>query len=148
MQAIIPTVVNSLFWPAIVLAVLALATLTVFYIGYITGRKDGNIFHKKSKRYTRSILGGLFSEQIAPFLPGFPQDLKASEARFIGKPIDFLIFKGMDEGEISEVVFVEVKTGDSQLSQNERRLKEVINAKKVRWVEYRVNEEVSRLQEV
>jgi predicted Holliday junction resolvase-like endonuclease len=34
----------------------------------------------------------VFSEQVAPFLPDFPEDLKASEARFIGKPVDFLIF--------------------------------------------------------
>src|SRR3989338_1607224 len=69
---------------------------------------------------------GFFSEQVAPFLPNFPKDLKASEARFIGKPIDFLIFKGMDEQNISEVVFVEVKTVKSQLTPNERKLKNTI----------------------
>jgi predicted Holliday junction resolvase-like endonuclease len=52
--------------------------------------------------------------------------LKASEARFIGKPIDFLIFKGMDEPHIDEVVFVEIKTGNSQLSSNERSLRDGI----------------------
>ena len=51
----------------------------------------------------------MFSEQVAPFFANFRKDLKASEARFIGKPIDFLVFKGMDEQNISEVVFVEVK---------------------------------------
>ena len=49
--------------------------------------------------------------------------MKALEARFIGKPIDFLIFKGMDEQHIDEVVFVEIKTGNSQLSSNERSLR-------------------------
>jgi predicted Holliday junction resolvase-like endonuclease len=128
--------------------VLGLAAVTIFYIGYMSGRKDESFFHKKSKKFTRSILGGLFSEQVAPFLSGFPEDLKASEARFVGKPVDFLIFKGMDEGDINEVVFVEVKTGNSQLTPNERKLRDVINAKKVRWVEYRVNGEVSTLKEI
>jgi predicted Holliday junction resolvase-like endonuclease len=66
---------------------------------------------RKSQKLSRSILGGVFSEQVALFLPDFPKDLKASEARFIGKPIDFLIFKGMDDQHISEVVFVEIKSG-------------------------------------
>jgi predicted Holliday junction resolvase-like endonuclease len=148
MESIIHSVLQAVLWPAIAAVVLGLAILATFYMGYVAGRKDGNDSHKKSKKYTRSILGGLFSEQVAPFLSGFPQDLKASEARFVGKPIDFLIFRGMDEGNISEVVFVEIKTGNSQLTLNERRLKDVINAKQVRWVEYRVDEEISKLQEV
>jgi predicted Holliday junction resolvase-like endonuclease len=69
-----------------------------------------------------TVSGGAFSEQVAPFLPDFPKDLKTSEARFIGKPIDFLIFKGMDDQHINEVVFVEIKSGMSQLSNNERTL--------------------------
>ena len=39
-------------------------------------------------------------------LPDLPRDLKASEARFIGNPIDFLIFRGMDDQYIGDVVFV------------------------------------------
>jgi predicted Holliday junction resolvase-like endonuclease len=148
METIIHSAIAALVWPTIIAVVLGLAAVTLFCIGYISGKKDESLSHKKSKKYTRSILGGLFSEQVAPFLSGFPEDLKASEARFVGKPIDFLIFKGMDEGNISEVVFVEVKTGNSQLTPNERKLRDVINAKQVRWVEYRVDYQISTLQEV
>ena len=94
---------------------------------------------------SRSILGGVFSEQVAPFLPDFPKDLKASEARFIGKPIDFLIFKGMDEQHINEVVFVEIKTGNSQLSSNERSLRDAIESKRVRWHEHHVNPDIAAI---
>jgi predicted Holliday junction resolvase-like endonuclease len=87
---------------------------------------------------SRAVLSGQFSEQLAPFLPGFPW--KPTEARFIGKPVDFIIFKGMDEQEISEILFVEVKSGSSQLSQQERKLREAIDAKRVFWREYRVPE--------
>jgi predicted Holliday junction resolvase-like endonuclease len=75
----------------------------------------------------------------------FPKDLKASEARFIGKPIDFLIFKGMDDQHIDEVVFVEIKTGNSHLSSNERSLRDAIEAKRVRWHEYRVDHDIAVL---
>ena len=42
---------------------------------------------------SRQIIGGNFSEQLAPYLPDFPYD--PTEARFIGKPVDFLVFSGI-----------------------------------------------------
>jgi len=133
--------INDLFVFALWLLGLGAILFFAFLFGYLKGKSDSKDIHKRSKKFTRSVLGGLFSEQIAPFLPNFREDLKASEARFIGKPIDFLIFKGMDEQNITEVVFVEVKTGNSSLSINERKLKEVIQSGKVSWYEYRVDKD-------
>ena len=39
----------------------------------------------------------------------------------------------MDEQHINELVFVEIKTGNSQLSSNERSLRGAIEGKRVRW---------------
>ena len=36
----------------------------------------------------------MFAEQLATYLPNFP--FSPTEAKFIGAPIDFLVFKGMD----------------------------------------------------
>ncbi|MBU2616913.1 MAG: hypothetical protein KKB79_02965 [Nanoarchaeota archaeon] len=91
---------------------------------------------------SRAILGGHFSEQLAPYLPNF--NYLPTECKFLGKPVDFLVFKGMDEKNISEVVFVEVKSGKSKLSTQERSLKDAIEKKSVRWEEYRVDEGVTR----
>ena len=53
-----------------------------------------------SVRRSRSVLGGMFAEQLAPYLPNFP--FSPTEAKFIGAPIDFLVFKGMDAQPIEE----------------------------------------------
>lgn len=124
-----------------------LAIGVAFIVGYLQGMNEQSGINKKSQRWRRSILGGMFSEQVAPFLPGFPKDLKASEARFIGKPIDFIFFKGMDDQNISEVVFVEVKSGNSHLSKNESYLRTAILEKRVRWEEYHIPDEVAKLKE-
>ena len=50
----------------------------------------------------------------------------------------------MDDKEINEVVFVEVKSGNSRLSSPEKSLKDTIDKKKVRWVEYRIPEELTK----
>ena len=56
--------------------------------------------------------------------------------------MDFIVFKGSDEKNIEEVVFVEVKSGKSQLNKVEKSLKEAIKNKKVKWEEYRIPEEL------
>ena len=90
---------------------------------------------KTRLKQSRAVLGGLVSEQIAPLLPDFPFD--PGDCRFIGKPVDFIVFKGMNEQDISEVVFLEVKTGVSKsLNQQEKRLKEAIEAGRVSWAQY------------
>ena len=92
---------------------------------------------KTRLKQSRAVLGGLVSEQIAPLLPDFPFD--PGDCRFIGKPVDFIVFKGMNEQNISEVIFLEVKSGVSKsLSQQEKRLREAIQAGRVRWEQYNV----------
>ena len=44
----------------------------------------------------------------------------------------------MDDNNINEVIFVEVKTGKSTLSSQERKLRDVIKEKRVKWQEYRI----------
>ena len=92
---------------------------------------------KTRLKQSRAVLGGLVSEQIAPLLPEFPFD--PGDCRFIGKPVDFIVFKGMNKQNISEVVFLEIKSGVSKnLNQQEKRLRQVIQAGKVRWVQFNV----------
>lgn len=94
---------------------------------------------KHSLDTQRPIVKGKISEQIVALLPGFPSDLKISEARFIGSPIDFVFFKGLEDGHVTEVVFVEVKSGSGHnLSQNEVSLRDAINAKQVKWMQYNI----------
>jgi predicted Holliday junction resolvase-like endonuclease len=121
----------------------ALVFLAGCLLGYLWGKRKIAQVKKDALQRQRPILGGLFSEQIATLLPDFPKDLKASEARFVGKPIDFLFFKGMDEKAITEVVFLEVKTGTSSLNPVERQLRDAIKNGKVDWREYRTTTQSS-----
>ncbi|MBI2667091.1 hypothetical protein HYX13_05770 [Candidatus Woesearchaeota archaeon] len=122
-------------------------------IGYFIGQKITEHqwkdqlpeIREQAIQRSRSVLAGQFSEQLAPYLPDFP--FSPSEARFLGKPTDFLIFRGMDQKQIEEVIFVEVKSGKSGLNTAEKSLKETIMQKKVRWMEYRIPEGVTKKKE-
>jgi len=138
--------------------IIVIAFLIGLVIAYWLGHKAG--YFKRDKLWeaelpghrkdailkSRAVLGGYFSEQLAPFLPNFKH--LPTECRFVGKPIDLIVFKGMDEKDINEVVFVEVKSGKSKLSPVEKKLKETIEKKKVRWEEYRIPEELTKKGDV
>ena len=138
----IETVVIGFF----VIVILAIG----FFVGYFIARSKINHewedkipdIRESAIKQSRSVLAGQFSEQLAPYLPDFPYS--PSEARFVGKPIDFIVFKGLDSKNPEEIVFVEVKSGTSRTSDVEKRLKDVIDKKKVSWKEYRIPEGVTR----
>lgn len=65
-------------------------------------------------RRSRSFLWGCFLEELAPHLLGFPYD--PTEIRFIGTPVDYVVFRGLSAGRVEEVVFLEVKSGTAHLS--------------------------------
>ncbi|MDR0452403.1 MAG: hypothetical protein LBH15_05120 [Treponema sp.] len=86
-------------------------------------------------RQSRAVIGGLVSEQMAPLLPGFPFD--PGDCRFVGKPVDFIVFKGMNEKKISSVIFLEVKSGrERKLNDQEKQLKEAVVNGRVKWAEF------------
>ncbi|MBU5687905.1 MAG: Holliday junction resolvase-like protein [Candidatus Aenigmatarchaeota archaeon] len=97
---------------------------------------------KESAEKSRQTVGGKFAENIAPYLPDFKYD--PTEIRFIGTPIDFIVFKGLSKKDPEEIVFLEVKSGKSQLSDLQKKIREIIKEKKVYWDEYRAPEEVTK----
>jgi predicted Holliday junction resolvase-like endonuclease len=88
------------------------------------------------------VIGGQFSEQLAPYLPNFP--FKPTEVAFLGKPIDFIAFEGMDEKKIEHITFVEIKSGDARMNAQQRHLKEAIEKGHVSFIEYRIPNDLTK----
>lgn len=83
------------------------------------------------------MIGGQAAEQLAPYLPHFPAN--PCDARFIGKPVDFVVFSGLGQNDtVDEILFVEVKTGEAKLSDREKQIKKAVNEGRVRYVEYKI----------
>lgn len=123
--------------PVPVLVVIGVLFL-LFVIQTVRLHKNHNSIRKDAIKRSRSVIGGQVAEQIAPFLPGFPCD--AADARFIGKPVDFIAFPGLNSGDkVNEVLLIEVKTGKSNLNGREREVKRAVAEGRVRYVEYRAD---------
>ena len=113
----------------------------IFFIGFFVSlcvvKKSAKKERKDAINRSRAVLSGQMLEQVAPFLPDFP--CNPADVRFVGKPIDFVAFPGaVDNKPISEVLFIEVKSGTSALSEREKEIKNAIQKGRVKYIEYRI----------
>lgn len=86
---------------------------------------------------SQSVTMGKMTEHVVPYLPGF--GFNPSDARFIGSPIDLVVFDGLGNDEVKKIVFVEIKTGTSTLSTRERLVRDAIIERRVEWMEMKVS---------
>jgi len=80
---------------------------------------------------SRSVIEGQVFEQLVPHFPEWKYT--PSEARFLGSPIDYVVFEGMSTGKPDKIVLVEVKKGTSKTTPLQNKIKKLIKEGKVEW---------------
>ena len=97
---------------------------------------------------SRNTLKGTISEQISPLLPEFYSKYEPSDARFLGSPVDFVIFKNMskfdkktkDEENPIEVVLLDIKTGKyAGLNPLQKSIKKAVEERRVSFDVIKLN---------
>jgi len=91
---------------------------------------------KDSVNRSRSTLKGKIAEQMAPLLPSF--EYLPADARFIGAPVDYIIFDGLsavadEKGSSIRIVFMDVKHGSATLTRTQRVIKKAVEERAVTW---------------
>jgi predicted Holliday junction resolvase-like endonuclease len=85
---------------------------------------------------SRSVIVGKVTEHVTPWIPAFPYNPK--DARFIGSPIDMVVFDGADDDDVRRIIFLEIKTSGSGLTARQRQIRAAVQAGRVEWQELRV----------
>ncbi|MGC4102940.1 Holliday junction resolvase-like protein [Ferruginibacter sp.] len=87
-----------------------------------------------ANRSVRNVLGKV-TEHLIPFSEAMRQ-FNPKDVRFIGSPIDLIVFDGAEELKKDEVViyFIEVKTGTSTLSKRQQLIKDAIQNRRIKWM--------------
>jgi predicted Holliday junction resolvase-like endonuclease len=87
---------------------------------------------------SRAVLKGKIAEQIVPFLADFKYN--PSDARFIGSPIDYVIFDGYTDVKDRRIdrpitiILADIKTGKNvELTPSQRSIKQALDQKRIRW---------------
>ncbi len=83
-----------------------------------------------------AVTAGKVHEQLVPYLPEFGFNPK--DARFLGSPVDLIVFDGLAAGDVRRIVFLEVKTGGASLTARERQVRDVVESREVVWAELRL----------
>ncbi|MCD6480735.1 MAG: endonuclease [Thermoplasmata archaeon] len=84
----------------------------------------------EEKKRSMSTLYGKITEQFAPFMFSYPYD--ARRFRFIGSPIDGIQF------EDDKIIFVEFKAAGGKLTAEQKRIKKLVDEKKVEWFNFEI----------
>jgi predicted Holliday junction resolvase-like endonuclease len=98
----------------------------------LKGEQDKNSTVLSQKKSSEIRIGQV-AEHLIPFLSKCKYDPKSMH--FQGNPIDFIVYD-LDQ---AEVVFLEVKTGNSKLSKRQKTIKNIIKAGKVYYEEIRIS---------
>jgi predicted Holliday junction resolvase-like endonuclease len=122
---------------ALVGAVIVIGWLLVKRATYVAKYRytedDIETARKESVKGSRSTVNGKIQEQLVPVFPEFFSQFNPRDARFLGSPLDFVVFDGLDGGPVDRIVFVEIKTGKSPLADRERRVRDAIEAGRVEF---------------
>lgn len=82
---------------------------------------------------SKAVILGKVTEHLVPFQNGFPFNPK--EARFIGSPIDIIVFDGIDNEDVVDIYILEIKTGNSSLNKRQRLIRDAVREGRVHWRE-------------
>lgn len=100
------------------------------------GKRAAELVVRRKEISTSSEMGaqavnmGLILERLAPCMGTFRFD--RNDCRSLFDPIDYLIFQGLSEREtVSNILFMEVKTGGSPLKPTQKQIRSLVRSKKV-----------------
>jgi predicted Holliday junction resolvase-like endonuclease len=82
------------------------------------------------------ILSGKVLERLVPLLKNFNHS--PHDVRWLGDPIDLVVFDGASNDNPQKITFVEIKSGKSELTEKQKKIKQIIKEGKVFWEEIRI----------
>ena len=94
--------------------------------------QEENTIRSDAIKRSESVTRGKITEHLIPFFPDFPYNPR--DARFLGSPVDLIVFDGLSNEKITEIVFVEIKTSrNPALSRREREVRDCVDEKRVSY---------------
>ncbi|UCG95305.1 MAG: hypothetical protein JSV92_04670 [archaeon] len=106
--------------------------LVILVLAFFALRYRSLYIKEKYRKASISVRHGKFLEHYIPWIKKiFPH--RPERFRFIGNPIDGILFDD------DKIIFMEFKTGKSYLNEAQRKIKSLVEAKKVEWKEIKTD---------
>lgn len=120
--------INLIIWGVALL-------LIAYLLWYLKAKASEKEIRKDANKRQRSVVNGEVYEKILPLLPNFPYNPR--DLVFVWKWFDFLVFDGLTNWKIDNIIFLEVKTWNSTLNWNEREIKNAIKENRIKYAIHR-----------
>jgi len=120
-----------MFEIVVLIVIIALLSILCIVLYKRMAFLEQRIMRLGSEKQSQSTRYGLLAEQWLPLSDQFP--FRPENFRFLGSPIDGIAF------EDDSIVFCEFKFSNSKLTEKEKRIKELVENKRVKWFELHVN---------
>lgn len=115
---------NLIIWAIIILSI-------TFFLGYLKAKRKEYDIRKDSNKRQRAVVNWEVFEKMYPLM--WWMEYNPRDLVFIWKWVDYLIFNGLTDWHLKEIIFLELKTWKSNLNSNEKQVREVICSKKVKY---------------
>jgi predicted Holliday junction resolvase-like endonuclease len=104
--------------------------LETYKITYTRTEADERAARKHSVATSTGVVRGKAADQLAPFMPDMVSRFAPGDWRFLGSPVDFVVFDGVTDNAVKRIVLVGVKTsgGASAMTEKQSQIKAGIDA--------------------
>lgn len=137
------------FYMSVVLALVAVSIYLFFKnrelrmsfeirLAEAVGSRESEIRKDAISRSGRTLSGKTL-ERLVPFLERFNHD--PHDVKWIGDPVDLVVFDGYsksDKRNVDKITFVEVKSGSSETTVGQKKIRKAVEDGRVEWEEFRV----------
>jgi predicted Holliday junction resolvase-like endonuclease len=120
----------------IVLAVVLIAVVALLVIRerqsasyrerYTATPADVEKARSDSVAISKGTTRGQAAEHLAAFFPEMVEQFQPGDWRFLGSPVDFVVFDGLSDGVVKRVVLVEVKSGKRTLNARQGQIRSAL----------------------
>ena len=87
---------------------------------------------KTSEERALSTGLGQVMQNVLPSYKDFDSQVSVADCRFIAAQLDIIIFEGASNNHITNITFMDAKTGVAPLQKNQRQIRDAVNDGKVR----------------
>ena len=94
-------------------------------------RKRKKLVTEKAQITTKAVNVGRNLEKILPIAQDFRWSVP--DCKFLGDPIDLIVFNGLSVNKVNSLSFIEVKSGNASLNEHQKSIRDAIKDKKVSY---------------
>ena len=94
-------------------------------------KKRRKLATEKAQITTKAVNIGKNLEKVLPTMRDFKWPVP--DSKFLGDPIDLIVFKGLSVNKVKSISFIEVKSGKARLNRHQKSIRDAIGEQKVSY---------------